>query len=501
MKNLIIAILIASLAIMVPVSPVQAEMVTVDEALTVANNWITLIIHNEGDWGGSESAEVEEIEEFKRGERVIGYFCHVKPKGFIVVSLRKELAPVKAYSAVSDLDPESDEGMADVIKMRMDGILNAIEQQIGPVQSARTEDVKNILETNHRPTWDELGGNVETFKAGLESGVIEMNYEKGEWLLSSDWHQGPPYNDQCPDKGCTWYPCYSNENACVGCVATAGAQIMRYWSWPPYRYYAWAPYDWRNMPDNFTGCSWSQVQVNAVARLCHEVGLAAGMDYGCGESTAYVGHWAGRTMTEAYIEHFGYNEKTNFEQRWHYSDEAWFNIIKTNINKNRPVQYAILDVSLGWPPVGLAAHSMVCDGWKVEGSTRMCHMNYGWPGNSSDIWYNIDNLPDSDAEGMIRRIKPAPSLGSWLKSDTYEKEKFPYRYFDQDATGHDATFEAGQNLQFLPGITVKCTGKKIQFIGWSNDNTRLFTRGDMSKGIRIHSGKINLYKEGSIKFQ
>ena len=516
MKKLIIAILFVSVAILVPVSPVQAEMATMDEALTVANNWITLIIHNEGNWGGSQTAELEEIEEFKRGERVIGYFCHVKPKGYIVISLRKELAPVKAYSAINDLDPESDEGMADVIKMRMYGILNAIEQQIGTVQSARTKDVENILETNHRSTWDELGGNIETFKAGLESGVIVMNYEKGKVLLSSDWHQQPPYNNNCPGTGCSW-PDYNNFNhhKRVGCVATAAAQIMRYWAWPPVG--EWSPYndpyDWPNMLNQYDwdGVSWfndedgnlcSQAQINAVAELCYEVGKAAGTDYGCGDSSAWLGSKPAATdMTEAYIEHFRYNEKTDFEQRWHHSDEAWFDIIKTNINKNRPVQYGTLDVSV-WP-VGLAAHSMVCDGWKVVGSTRMCHMNYGWSGQSTDTWYNIDNLADSDAEGMIRKIKPAPSLESKL-SGPYAKKAFPYRYFDQDATGHDAVFKAGQYLQFLPGITVKCTspdGGKIQFIGWSYDNTRLFTRGDISKGIRIHSGHINLYNQGSIKFQ
>ncbi len=495
MKKLIIAILFVSVAIMVPVSPVHAEMATMDEALTVANNWITLIIHNEGDWGGSKTAEVEEIEEFKRGERVIGYFCHVKPKGYIVISLRKELAPVKAYSAVSDLEPESDEGLADVIKMRMNGILNAIEQQIGLVQSARTKDVENILETNHRSTWDELEGKIETFKAGLESGVIGMNYEKGEVLLSSNWHQRNPYNRWCP-------PVTGDEaHALVGCVATAAAQIMRYWAWPPYGV-GWYddPYDWPNMPDELDTLS-PQAQIDAVAELCYEVGKAAGTDYGCDESTAWLGAKPGADMTDAYKDHFRYNKNTDFEQRWHYSDERWFDIIKTNINKNRPVQYGILDVSLG---AGFAAHSMVCDGWKVVGSIRMCHMNYGRTGTSSDAWYNIDNLPDSDAEGMIRKIKPAPSLGSELKSGTYTKKAFPYRYFDQDATGHDTVFEAGQYLQFLPGITVKCTssdGGKIQFIGWSYSNTRLFTRGDISKGIRIHSGHINLYNQGSIKFQ
>ncbi len=87
-------------------------MATRNEALTVASNWITMIIQKKGDWGGSETAEIDEIHEFKRGERVLGYLFRVKPRGYIIVPLRKEMAPVKAYSAKSDLDPESEEEMA-----------------------------------------------------------------------------------------------------------------------------------------------------------------------------------------------------------------------------------------------------------------------------------------------------------------------------------------------------------------------------------------------------
>lgn len=217
-----------------------------DDASTVAKNWITLIIEKKGDWGGSETAEVVEIQEFKRDGRVIGYFCHVEPQGFIVISLHKELAPVKAYSATCDMDPLLDEGLVDVIKGGMERIIKAVETQIGPVESVRTEDLENILEINYRDAWKELEVDVETFKDDPESGGEEMNYQGGEVLLSSDWHQSPPYNDDCLWAGCS----NSNGRMIVGCVATAGAQIMRYWYWPPYG--SGSPYndyyDWPNMP-------------------------------------------------------------------------------------------------------------------------------------------------------------------------------------------------------------------------------------------------------------
>lgn len=163
MKRLVLTILIASLAVMGLSSPVIAEMATMDDALTVANNWITLIIEKKGDWGGSETAEVEEIQEFKRGERVIGYFCHVKPKGYIVISLHKELVPVKAYSVKHNLDPESDEGMADLVKGGLERVLNRIEEQLGPVETLQTADLEKHLEVNYRQSWQQLTGDVGTF--------------------------------------------------------------------------------------------------------------------------------------------------------------------------------------------------------------------------------------------------------------------------------------------------------------------------------------------------
>ncbi|MBC8276479.1 MAG: hypothetical protein H8E40_16125, partial [Chloroflexi bacterium] len=116
MRNLIITILIACLAIIWLTPPVRAQMVTIDEALTVANNWIDLIIQNKGDWGGSRVARVGEKKELKSGEGILGYFCSVETQGFIVTSRDKTLAPVKTASPKCNLYPECDEGRTDLIK-------------------------------------------------------------------------------------------------------------------------------------------------------------------------------------------------------------------------------------------------------------------------------------------------------------------------------------------------------------------------------------------------
>jgi hypothetical protein len=518
MKDLTTTILSCLLVAVIFISPVRGVTATWDEALTVAENWIVKVMNNKGHWGGSDWAQVEGIQEFKRGDRVIGYFCYVKPVGFIVTSLRKELAPIKAYSTESNLDPESDEGLADLLKMKMEGILDAMEKPVRLFNTTKSYNVNNMLEIDYRPVWEELCGEVTSYVMNIQSNRIMMNYQEGEVLLSSNWDQRPPYNDQCPDMGCS--PSYYNNNAHVGCGAVAIAQIMRYWAWPPngmgsddyvdYR----DDYNWINMLDwyrwdgqNFTdgeGNICNQVQIDAVAELCHEAGRALDSVYSCDGTSSYF-----EDQDYVLINFFRYSIQIEPEERASYSSVIeWFNKIKANINENQPISYRITD------------HAIIVDGWEEDTTGMKCHINYGWADlvdsdpnwsgiEHSNTWYTLDPInwihgADPNKEKMFVDIKPEPSMGNPL-SGIYIKQHYPYRYFNQDAAGSDVIFESGQNLQFLPGVVVTCTDGYIRFEGFDFDNTRLFSikgteTGGSLAGIKIHEGVIKLHTNGSIRF-
>ncbi len=513
MKKINNTILIISLVFFLSASNIKAQVVTEKDALTVANNWINYIIQKYGKWGTSDFAQCEHVYPLSKDGQMLGFFCEVKPKGYIIIPMCKALSPIKAYSALNNLDPDSEEGLTDLIKDSMARVLTHLERKAGPIQSINIQNLHQIMDTDYSEAWKDLEHNA--LKTDRNDPDIQSanNYQEGDSLLSSSWHQRPPYNDQCPDHDCTWKGSgYYNTNALVGCVATAGSQIIRYWNWPPtgnngLSYYPIFedPYDWPNMlnkyeyksssPTRFVdenGNPVTQAQINAVAELCYEVGRAAGMDYGCEGSATPT-----EDMETVFSVH--YNYFCDKIEREDYEDWSWYYELQSQFNLNRPVQYRI------------EGHSIVADGWQGIGSIRLVHINYGWghndyhdPSNGDNTWFTLSELPGpDDEEYMLINISPFPSLGSTLAL-SYSADQTPtYRYVDRDASGFVSIFESGHYIQFLPNISLSSSsamGSIVSIAGNYGKTSRLFTRGDITKGIRIGYAKIRLTNGGGIKF-
>ena len=133
--------------------PALAQIADRAMARTVAENWITSVINFKGHWGSAAKASVVGVSEFKRGDRVLGYYCTVEPSGHIIVSLVEGLSPIKVFSETSDLDPTLDEGPADLFKSKMDQALTLIESRLGPIDKLTYADLDRIPELDRRSTW------------------------------------------------------------------------------------------------------------------------------------------------------------------------------------------------------------------------------------------------------------------------------------------------------------------------------------------------------------
>ncbi len=102
---------------------------------------------------------------------------------------------------------------------------------------------------------------------------------------------------------------------------------------------------------------------------------------------------------------------------------------------------------------------------------------------------------------MIVALVPDESLPSTLAMTYGNNPAFPYRYLPLDTQGTSTTFSEGQLIQFLHGIVLRCTsttGGAIRIYGTPALHTRLFTRGDQTKGVRIENGAIALYGGGAV---
>lgn len=383
-------------------------------------------------------------------------------------------------------------------------------------------DLERLLEIDYRSSWDELE------QVGMD---IQMNYQEGEFLLATNWHQSDPYNDLCPtgDTGCVdccpsdpWI-CAPTAPTLVGCVATAGSQIMKYWSWPPYgslsSFYVWYgdyscnllpvgggvlsatysdTYDWVNMANEYNwdagqarwedenGNPLNAIHLAAVQELCYEVGVAVEMGYGVCASGANTA-----AMLTVYENQYRYSTDCNIRYRSDYTAVEWFERMKSQFNENRPIHYRV------------EAHSIVSDGWQETGAgpLREYHMNYGWADNAT-TWYTLDALLFGGIaeEYMLENIYPAQAIGS-LMAGSYLKQEFNYRCFDQDTEGMSAVFQAGQLLQAISGVTISSTnssGASVEFNGEPDNITALYSKDAPDKGIRVHNGKIKLSNGGGI---
>ena len=234
--------------------------------------------------------------------------------------------------------------------------------------------------------------------------ATRSNVRGVEALVQTKWNQSYPYNMLCPehsqgDHGHTY----------TGCVATAMAQVMKYWNYPQsgtgkvsYFWGAWdtidlskTTYDWANMPNVYSAFganSWSDEQKQAVATLMLHCGVSINMSYGydgSGTQTEYT--------ADALRYNFGYrngvtaryrdNGGTTDETFEHYfeNDTIWSRMLIEDLDMHRPLIYS------GHPSSG-AGHAWVCDGYRTnsEGTTEF-HMNWGW-GGANDGYYTIDNL-------------------------------------------------------------------------------------------------------------
>lgn len=265
--------------------------------------------------------------------------------GFVIIAGDDAVTPVLGYTSTGSFDAENlPDGLKDLLK--------SYERQIAA-----------------------LGDNYVANQTATRAAFT------GEKLLNTaKWNQGNPFNKYTPN------------NYVTGCVATAGAIVMKHHGYPAKgtgsHSYTWNgqtltanfghTYDWASMPAKYDGTN--DADFDGVARLMSDLGVAVEMQYDKDGSGAYIGN-----LVTALQKYYGYSKLSHLLAIEDVGAEAWNSRLRDEIDANRPVLYAASDPNTG------GGHAFVIDGYKDESFS----VNWGW-GGYCDGFYQIGALnPES----------------------------------------------------------------------------------------------------------
>ncbi|MFT4062602.1 MAG: C10 family peptidase, partial [Edaphocola sp.] len=218
---------------------------------------------------------------------------------------------------------------------------------------------------------------------GIEGGGCTSTNVVAGPLMATQWGQGCGYNDNTPVCG-TGQNC---GHTLTGCVATAMAQVLKYWSHP------------------VTGINYAAMNdIGSTTATAHLMSLCGtslpSISYGCSGTYA-----SASDVPNALINNFGM-ATASYMPGWF---PAFYSTIFTELDNGRPILLNGCSVEytstfLFWTYVtGYdKCHEWVCDGYRKTGDEchpqLYLHMNWGWNGNHND-WYYYDDW-DIPAESL-----------------------------------------------------------------------------------------------------
>ena len=408
-------------------------------------------------------AVIERMEPYQVDGETIAYIAHIKDGGFCIAGTDDYLSlPVYIYSPSGKYDPEN---------LGFQSVLNNIAEVTRKMQQwmdnndPQLQDYSDELNLR-KSLWQQLlEGKQFLIKGELPAPPGEAP-QQVTLPLTTSWHQGAPYNNLTPNG--------DGGRTVVGCVATAAAQIMRYWQWPQAGVgsssYTWNgdqscgndvgggvlsanysdPYDWQNMPDDCTG-GCTTAEQNALAELSYEIGVSVTMNYGVCISTSDL--WRLVTGTSPLINHFLYHIEATYNSD-HELPHTYDDRIITELQWFRPV-------ALGGCLNTGGGHAWVALGYNSGVNPPQFLMNMGW--GNPDVWSTRDGV--SGCHNYVTQIAPADGVKfvSDLPPGPYPDRgtgspALPYNHIEEalDSVSADTTliFRAGSDNLFASSSLV-----------------------------------------------
>lgn len=311
------------------------------------------------------------------------YVINAGHTGFILLSAEDQVYPVLGYS---------DEGAfgSTPVPPAMEEWIEGLASQIELLRNNELQGTPEALEA-----WSSLWQHSTEGFSIPETGSVEP-------LITARWNQGAMYNTYCPPDGMG-----PAGRALVGCVAVAMGQVCHYYRYPQtgtgsssYNHgtygflnanYGATTYRWDEMGNTATGKSHL-----AIAEMLYHMGVSVDMNYGPNASGAYSSDAA-----YALRNYFGYDPSLTLVYKGSYSDLAWKNLLKANLDAGQPMYYH------GY---GSGGHAFNVDGYQND---DFFHFNWGWGGSYNGYFYLTCLTPGgndfTNGQGAIINFKPPTS--------------------------------------------------------------------------------------------
>ena len=344
------------------------------------------------------------------------YIYNIGDHGFVIIAGNTVLPPVLAWSdqgAFPDME-EAPDNFASWIAHYSEMIDFAVANGIQPEAKVQRQ-------------WDEASQGI----------FGTRNATTVDPLVSTRWNQDCYYNEYCPETNGGWWwggPC---GHCYAGCVATAMAQVMKYWDYPETGFgahsYVHSEYGEQSANFGATTYHWEQMPVeiyshnDAVATLLYHCGVSVNMNYsgsGSGAQSADV-----ETALRSYFGYCG----AKYRQKSGYQEEAWIAMLKAELDLSHPIYYSGAN--------GDSGHAFVCDGYDEN---DFMHFNFGWSGSGDAFYSTYDVNGFNQGQAVVTNIFPV----------SIQADANGIIYVSEDGTGDGSSWaNATDKLQFASALS------------------------------------------------
>ena len=377
----------------------HAAEVSSDDAVCAVKGWVSLKESLDKSIEGNPAS----VETYTgRSGKGKFYVVTLEGGGYVVASGDDEVTPILAYSKSGTFDASEKNPLWCLLSGRA-----AIEADrlSASATGGRRLAASASATSGNAAKWSRLraagGANGGKTRLGGAPSPAPTDLRVPE-LLFSDWAQGRIGNWAGTD-----YPyCFNmytpeidGERAVCGCVATSGAQIMRYFQYPTASVTAQTKtckvegvdtnltmmggtYDWSNMPTNINSMynqspSSTLAYREAIGKLTYDIGVAVGMSYTANGSGA-----SSSALANALMNVFGYRNAAYFYTNGGLAADKLKKAVLPNLDAKRPCGIGISNTSTD------EGHAIVADGYGYSDDTLYIHFNMGWNNLAgSNAWY------------------------------------------------------------------------------------------------------------------